>query len=220
MNIKVSIDFTPGSAKRLAYVCLTTVAVGVSAVAYAALPVRFQSQQKLTASDLNENFESLEVRLGALTDKLENLRMPVVTEWQTYVPRLTTSAGAAVGDQISTAFYRRVGDTLEVHLFTQFSGAPETGAPWWQWSIPDNLQIDFTKIGLAGQAIVGSGAAAQTAAKTVALQAYVRGPWSISASGAGSGSFYLNETVPVAFDSGGSVALEFRVPIVGWSATD
>jgi hypothetical protein len=223
VEIKITLDVTPGTAKRLAYVGLTLVALGATAGAYAALPVKFQSQQKLTAAQLNQNFDDLDGRVNATGDalaaKADKQQVPIITDWQSYVPTLTTQKGVDVSNQTSTAFYRRVGDTLEVRFFTVFSAKPTSGALWWQWGLPGNLLIDLTKNGEIGLAAVGSGTAQQGEAQIVSLSAYVRSNKGVSATGAGSGSYYINDTVPVALDAGGQVTLDFRVPIVGWSAT-
>lgn len=222
MNFNITIDVTPGTARRLAYLGTTLLVLGGTAAAYA-VPVTFVSQQKLTAAQLNENFGHLDSRLtevrDALASKADAQLVPVVTEWQMYSPSLTTSSGIGIANQTTNGYYRRVGDTLEARVYTLFTGAPNSGASWWQWGLPANLAIDSSKVGPNALATVGSGGAYQNPRQSVALGAYVRTSKSVSVSGIGGESPYINDTVPVTFDNGASISFEFSVPIQGWTAT-
>jgi len=222
VNINIRIELSPGTARRLAYLGLTFLVAGVTTVAYA-LPVTFVSQHKLTASQLNQNFEDLDARLSAATSALEEKadkqQVAVVTGWKSYTPSLTTDRGDSVDNQSSTGHYRRVGDSLEVRIATKFRAAPQTKAKWWQWGLPDDLTIDGSANGEVAAMTVGGGMAQQGSTENFALGPYISSSKGVSASPAGTGSSLVNETNPVVFQNSGIVTLHFTVPIQGWTVS-
>jgi len=222
VNVNIRIDLTPGTARRLAYIGLTLLVGCIATVAYA-LPVTFVSKQKLTASQLNQNFEDLDTRLSAteaaLAAKADKAQVPMITGWATYTPTLTTKEGAAVGNQSSVGYYRRVGDSLEVRIATTFTAAPQSNTLWWQWGLPSDLAIDPSASGRVAGTTIGGGLAQQGSTQTFALGPYVRTSKGISASPAGTGSSFINDSNPVAFGAGAEITLYFTVPIQGWTMT-
>jgi len=222
MNIDVHIHCSPGTARRLAYVGLTFLCTGLVGIAHARLPVTFASAQKLTASQLNENFADLDKRLSvvatALEAKAERQQIPIITAWTPYVPSLLTKDYEPIANQASVGFYRRVGDSLEVRIVTNFSGAPQPKTKSWHWTLPNELLIDASANGMAALTTIGGGLAQQSNLQNFALGAYISNRDTVSASPA-SDSDFINETSPVAFDAGGQVTLYFTVPIKGWTVT-
>ncbi len=224
MNINIRIDLTPGSARRIAYVGLTLLLVGLATVAYA-VPVKFVSHQKLTAEELNSNFADLEARVSALSDaldaKADKAQLPVLTEWKPYTPIFSTNGDHPVPNQTTKAYYRRVGDTIEVRSVTTFSAAPSSSAGdkgYWQLTLPEGLAIDYARTGAVGDTIFGGGFS-QHGNLNIPLGVYVRNPNSVSAVAGGNNFFYLNDSHPAAFDAGSSISLFFSVPVVGYGVT-
>jgi hypothetical protein len=221
MDINIRIDLTPGTARRLGYVGLSLLVSGIATIAYA-LPVTFVSKQTLTASQLNQNFEDLDTRLtaaiSALEAKADNQQVPIISPWGTYAPTVTTNKGAAVQNQASLGYYRRIGDSLEVRITTTIAAPPQSGSPWWQWGLPDDLTIDLARTGPAAETTIGGGLA-QQGIQNFALGPYIRSSKGVSASGAGAASSFINDTTPVAFEAGGVITLFFTVPIHGWTVT-
>lgn len=218
MHINIRIEVTPGSARRIAYIALTLLVACLATVAYA-VPVTFTNGQKLTAEQLNQNFGDLDAKVIALTTALESKaeKSPalVISEWQKYVPELRTEKNTVVRGQTSSGYYRRVGDSLEATVVASFTVAPETGALWWQFTVPDGLTIDFEKVGEVGDSTVGGGIA-QSPTENVALVSYVRSKIGVSAIANGANTIFLNDKVPFEFGGETFVSLYFTVPIVQW----
>lgn len=221
MNINIRIDITPGSARRMAYIALTSLVIGLAAVANA-VPVTFVSGQKLTAEQLNKNFGDLDAKIavldGALASKADKSQTFVITEWQKYTPELRTEKNVLVAGQTATGYYRRVGDSLEATVFAAFAAAPESGAKWWQFTLPDSLTIDFTKVGEIGDSTVGGGLA-QRLTENVVLGAYVRSARGVSAVANGATDVFIDDHTPIDFRDHSFLSIYFTVPIVGWGAT-
>lgn len=222
MDLNIRIHVTPGTARRLIYVGVTLL-LGVAATTAYAVPNTFVSGQTLTAAQLNQNFTDLDSRLGAIEDslarKVEGSGVPIVTEWTAYSPHVTTKEGLLVEHQSTSGMYRRVGDSLQVHVETKFDAPPETGSVWWQWSLPRGMAADETKLGLPGAATIGVGSLREGSNNFV-LAVYVRSSSGVSASAGGVATPYINDTTPVAFQASSEIALEFTIPIQGWTATE
>jgi hypothetical protein len=221
VNVRITIDLTPGTARRLAWLSASLLLLGGAAVAYA-VPNTFVSQQKLTAAQLNENFGHIDAQLtevgNALSSKAEAEQIPVLTEWVAYSPILTTNKGIVVANQVTTGFYRRVGDALEARVSTRFLGPPASGAVWWQWSLPNGLTIDTDKVGPVGVDALGSGTVSNGSSPLWMVASYMRSSVGISISPANSASFHISDTSPVTLDKDALISFEFRVPIEGWGA--
>lgn len=217
MNINVRIEITPGTARRVACVALTLLVGGIAAIAYA-VPVTFESRQKLTAAQLNQNFGDLEGRVVALSrsidSKAEKSMVPVVTEWRRYEPELRTNRKVAVREQTTTGYYRRVGDSIEAVTFSAFTAAPNSGATKWLCSLPDGLMMDLEKIGGAGIMTLGGGLA--QGVTNVTLGTYAASATEVSAVASGTASYQINDHSPFDFGNQSSLSLYFTAPIVGW----
>lgn len=217
MKIELTVDITRGSARRLTVLGITLLVTGIAAVTMAA-PTTFRSKQKLTADDLNRSFSDLQKQITALETKLNALPVPVITEWNKYQPSLTTDKGVVVSGQTTDAYYRRVGDSLEVVMWTAFLQKPSSGGRPWRWSLPPGLSIDQTRTFDAGIGIIGMGSAEVEGGPGSVLTLYAANSTTISGSGTGAISHSLTDTNPVPFDKDSSISLQFTVPIVGWGA--
>lgn len=228
MDIRIKIDVTSGAARRLAAVGATLLVVGAAAFANA-VPVTFAPHQKLAAAQLNDNFSHLETRIAALeaglADKADKAALPALNDWVPYPAEMTgppNSKAPPVANQTTTAYYRRVGDSVEIRTYTIFSAPPATVFPnqnWsWNWSLPEGLSIDVARAGATSLYVVGSGLA-QGVNENVVLSVFTNGPNKVSAVPNGRASFYLNDLNPFAFDKTSTIALHFSVPVAGWQAT-
>jgi len=207
MKLKVivlDLELSP-RAKRI--VAIASVAlpllVGAGAIAWASVPHTFTDGDTLTAADLNSNFAALDQA------------RPVVTGWVSYTPTVTESGINAGITQTTHAFWRRVGDTLEVKLTTSFMSCPQSGQI--NWSLPDGLLPDPMKI--SGSEAMGTGLALGSATNGLVTPLIVTSIGSISAvsvdlAGAGSGG----ATCP-AIGVGGFVRMFFHTPVQGWTVT-
>jgi hypothetical protein len=220
-RMNLNINVTPGTARRLCYVAATLLISGAATAAFA-VPVRFVSQQKLTAAQLNQNFAAVDAKLATVTAALELLSArvdaPIVTTWIAYTPELSTDRNAPVLRQTTTGFYRRVGDSIEVRVVTLFTAAPASGAKGWRWSLPKGLAIDLTKTTPDNAVTIGTGLAQQNPSNIV-LNCYVVDTNSISAIPHGNLTYRINDDLPFSFAEGSSISLFFSVPIEGWTAT-
>lgn len=220
MNINIKVEITAGTTRRLAYLGLTLLIFGISAAAYA-LPARFMSHERLTAAQLNEHFGALDERITAasssLTEKAEKSQVPIVSEWTSYSPTLATNKSDPVAAQTTQGYYRRVGDTLEARLFTEFTAPPNSEALWWMWSLPEGLTIDSSKVGAVGLFSIGT-AFTECDEVDFPMMVYVRKPQAVSAAPPGANDF-INDTSPCAYAANANIVLQFSVPIQGWTVT-
>lgn len=218
----ITIEISAATARRLAGIALTLLVGGVAGAAYA-LPVTFESGARLTADQLNQNFGELDQRLAsaldALNGKANRDELPVITEWKAFEPQLVDNRGIVVEGQVGTGFYRRVGDSLELRVYCSFSGVPQQTAIWWQWLLPDDLNIDLLRAGAVGLATVGGGLAQTGESANFSLEAYVRSSRGVSATPSGGRSYYLDESNPTVVGPGSQLSLYATVPIVGWTVT-
>jgi hypothetical protein len=221
VDINIRIDVSPGTARRMAVVGVTLLLAGIAAFANA-LPITFAPHQKLTASDLNKNFSGLENRIAAvettLDQKASKSALPMVTDWVAYTPAMTTESGKSVANQTTRAFYRRVGDSLEVRTFTAFSAAPKSNAVTWTWSLPDGLKVDVVRAGALATYCLGAGLA-QGANENFVVGVYAFDTSRVSAVPGGNPSYHIADQTPFAFDTESSISLVFTVPIESWHAT-
>lgn len=180
------------------------------AVAGAAIgvPKQFTAGEPLKAADLNANFADIDARIDGVSERF--------TDWQPYSPVLVKPDGAPVANATTAGRYRRVGNALEVQVATQFSAPPQSSASWWAWTLPPGVTVDMT--GATGATIVGGGMTGQGPNNNVALGVYVRSANTVSATGNGASSYYINDTQPFAWTNGGSLAIYFTVPIVEWAS--
>jgi len=191
--------------KRRLIVGATAIACGSAALAYANVPNTFNAGDTLSAATMNANFAALDSRIAAL----EQAKPTIVTDWTSYTP-VVTEGGSDAGSTASTqAFWRRVGDTVEVRLLTTFTSC---GSGKVLWSLPNGDVSDAMKEG-----------ASQTLGSAIAFSGTVK---------IGVVTSQENSTVSVDFQgdpggggtcgdagSGGLIRLAFTAPIKGWTVT-
>ena len=147
-----------------------------------------------------------------------------VTDWVSYSPTLTgTTTNPTRGTNTETAYWRRVGDSMEIQYSINQTAAGSAGSGAYRWSIPTGYTIDAAKIDTSGsqsQGVCGSSAGYEGtlfyvgdafvgSTTTIALQLASNSVTTTQAS-----STYLafsNSTLRFSFS--------VKVPIVGWSST-
>ena len=136
----------------------------------------------------------------------------IVGEWETFTP---VFENVAVNTQ--NGRFRRVGDTLEVEVTAVVSSAPTGNI---RFVLPNGLNIDSSKVSAfttgINYPIFGIARAHNTglhtgyvATSSTASKVRILGDDGVSLWGA---------TTPITWASGNSIALNFKVPIVGWSS--
>jgi hypothetical protein len=207
--MQLKIEISAATTKRLLVLGFGLL-VAFTVADVGAVPVNFQSQQVLTAKQLNDNFASVESRLA------------VITDWQSYPCALSVGAvtinAASAG---TTCFYRRVGDSAEVHVGTLLpQDVPTTVSGMLTWSLPAGVVWDSQK-GSRGNR--GPGAAGTTTADNhvctfnvtgdgMSLYAYCNGDVAGAAT-------LLRAGYPSTWGPGFGVEFSASFPVVGWTST-
>lgn len=185
-------------------VALLGVPVAAMAITSAAIgtPTAFKAGDPVSAALINENFKEL-------ADKAVTM-----TAWQpaTQVNLFDATGTAPIPNQSTKATWRRVGDTMEVHLITTFSQPPASGTSFYLWSIPQGEAADQAKL---PSPLVGSGSIYTTNSQVLMAFSRPTSPRFIYAISQNSGTF-VGDSVPVAFNAGNAIELTFSVPIEGW----
>lgn len=192
----------------LAGAAISLAVLGAAAATYAGPSLHMWSDgDTLKAADLNGNFTALDTRVAALEAKIA----PQLSEWQSYMPMVADASNGAPLAITAKAFYRRVGDSIEVHArLTNPTGF--VSASFMAMPIPSGLSVDEAKV--AGLGGVGTGAYYQAAGNsdttcTVfvgnALQAVL-----VTCGGV---------LTPSSLKSGDELHVRFTVPISGWTTT-
>jgi hypothetical protein len=187
-----------------------------------AVPYAIEAGRAVTADSAAAAAGALEQRIAELEAKVEGLvgedELPAVTGWSSYTPAATGQTGAALANSTTSGSYRRVGDSVEVSLVTRFTGAPNSGSTWYQWSLPPGLSIDDSKLADGGGAL-GFGSVESGPSNVATLYAWRRSATTVSASANGGSVYYVNDTVPFTVGNGSYFSLHFVVPIQGWDTT-
>lgn len=147
----------------------------------------------------------------------------VMSDWIAFTP--VTSYVANVSS--SSGFYRRVGDTMEVHGSLTFSGTTTSTA--FSVTIPGGLSIDATKmpyttaqLGVLGLISGYDGTTSSYLGNIVydtTTTVRARGLVANSASNHTWQPFSEATSIPVGMGSGRSIQFFFTIPIAGWTAT-
>lgn len=150
-------------------------------------------------------------------------RGPPVTDWVSYTPTFTgTSNGLAWTNSTTTGYWRRVGDSAEIWIYTTFSAAPTTGTGNFQWGLPSGLSIDTTKDPTSGANYgYGSGRDSGTTGNREVYFVSRNGTTAVTLTGrtdAGVDTTW-NATAPFTMGASDNVTLTFTVPISGWSSS-
>jgi len=149
---------------------------------------------------------------------------PAMTDWGN---QAWTPTGSWVTNTTYTGKWRRVGDSMEADVFISLTGAPT--ATGLSINMPSGLSIDTTKVANSGvdSTIVGSGLVVQAGLSypitvvEIASSTTIRVGTQTTVSGTNPQPItdaIVTNTVPITFASGATVAITFRVPIVGWSS--
>jgi hypothetical protein len=137
-----------------------------------------------------------------------------VTDWVAYTP--TVANLGTGGLATNTAKWRRVGDSIELEIFSVKDGSAGSGATQVTWSIPAGLSVDTAKLGNSASSlnVVGNLVDAQSGftgsvlflQATNSVYAYAVQPTTSQFNGA---TFSANKTISI-------IA---KLPIVGWSSS-
>jgi hypothetical protein len=179
--------------------------LGLGALVYAASPAPFNDGEVLTAKALNDHFDDVKAQITALAAKVPN-----VTPWTDYAPSVTAAGGGTVTAKTSTGKYRRVGDSIEVNLNTEFSACSGTGQV--RWGLPATIVPDAAKLAQTS-ARIGYG----TLIPATELLVYSQGAQSFVAVDAAGGT--VGGIGCSTIGSTGTVRLTFTLPVTGWAAT-
>lgn len=136
-----------------------------------------------------------------------------IGDWQTYTP--TVSNLGTGGLATNAGKWRRVGDSMEIVATAVKDGSAGSGALAVTWSLPSGYTVDTTKLQVPaggfnsiGHAIsYNAGYPANVTYLAASNVAYIYG---LNGVGPFNGS---------AFSAGGSLSLNFKVPIVGWGTS-
>jgi hypothetical protein len=175
--------------------------LGVGLVVRAAAPHTFATGEVVAAADLN----ALQTQITALQSQVQSI--PKITDWASYSPNPVLTAGTLTAT--ATGFWRRVGGSVEVNLYTSITGC--TGAGQIQWSPPPNVAPDINKLPFRfahiGNALVFTGGAVSTTSVA-------------TADATTTSAVALEGTNCASFSNGaGDVRMTFSFPVVGWTAT-
>lgn len=145
-----------------------------------------------------------------------------VTDWVSYTPTLKgQSNGLAYTNATTIGRYRRDGDSVEIQIETDFSGAPGTGTGYFIWSLPSGLAVDTSKLTGSGtnQNVMGVFQYYDASATwTVGTSHYSSTSSSIVALYSGA-SVQAGPTAPVTTAAGDIATISIKLPILGWSSS-
>lgn len=136
----------------------------------------------------------------------------VITNWTSdpSVKLIGLSDGVELNNQTTFSSWRRVGDSIEMQITTNFQGAPTKGAGGLAWTLPTGVSNDESKLDRTKNVAIGVGVYSPslstacvpyTAGARIVLQCGTAGP--IGSSGLTVGAF---------------VQLRITLPVVGWGA--
>lgn len=146
----------------------------------------------------------------------------IITEWATYSCNLIGGTnGSTFTNQTTTCKSRRTGDTLELDIYTTFTGTPGTGTGDFRWTIPSGLSIDTAKMSNTGNnATLGSFSYTDSGTnfKMAAIPVY-GATTNIGAMADGASASAINTSSPITWTTNDNIKIVARVPITGWSGT-
>ena len=146
-----------------------------------------------------------------------------------FIPWTASPAGSSWTTNTTTALlWRRVGEEMEVRFSVTLSGAPNN--TFLDINIPNSAVIDSTKMSAAALADVNATVQANDSGSGKIFNAYlntnttIRISYMISATGGAtavgdSAENNVTGIVPVSWGAGDVINGTFKVPIVGWDAT-
>jgi len=142
-------------------------------------------------------------------------RGSIISDWKSYTP-----TGEWTTNTTYTGKYRRVGDSMELQVSLDLTGAPV--GTFGYFNIPSGFSIDTSKLatpatayGYGGMVTIrDTGAGTYHGVTRVASS----GSIGIQVLNSSSQTVPLTATVPMTFVSGDSISLKISVPIQGWSS--
>jgi len=163
---------------------------------------------RLKVNSTNANAYELffdEFRVGPVA----KLNSPIVTEWQEFTVSSTWSGSANVSE---TGFYRRVGDSMEIELRADFTGAPPSSS--YLVTIPDGKLYDDSKSSsfpfLGAAYLQDVSPANRTMGKVYPDSSSQLGILCIGAS-------VVNQINPFTWAASDTLGFKATIPIEGWS---
>jgi len=203
MRITIDIE-CPAWMRKVARIAIPALIITTSGTVLA-VPNDFTAGQTLTAAQLNQNFTDVEGQIGAVAVKL--------TAWQAYTPVVGDAGSGALLGVSATGVYRRVGDSIEVHVRVTNPLGTSSGSVM-AISIPSGLSVESGKmatLGLAGIAYYYQPSAAQISMCNVHIG---------SALGSALVFCQAGYPTPSSLDTASAeLILRFTVPIQGWTTT-
>jgi hypothetical protein len=170
---------------------------------------------------------------SAWTYKFDNVKVgpqeaivaPALGDWQSY----TTTTGLTGGTTTFTAYYRRVGDSLEMSVIANFASVFTGGTA--TFTLPSGLTIDttkFTATPTAGSTLLGHGTIYDASTGDsypceVLYQTTTTVIIRVHQDDFGTGSNYvtysgLSTTIPMTWANGDLIQFTARMPIANWSS--
>jgi hypothetical protein len=134
---------------------------------------------------------------------------PAMSDWQSYTP---TIGGLGSGAATTQAYYRRVGDSVDITVVVTKDGTGGSGSSAVTASLPPGIAIDTAKI--ASYTCVGAFSATGTITGAIQINTADTTNTTVQFLKATTGAFYGSD-----FTAGSAIRLSFTVPIVGWSGT-
>ncbi len=151
---------------------------------------------------------------------------PITTDWQKYNMTFSGSGTTPVAGTIvrNNAYWRRVGDSMEINYSFQQSGAGTSGSGDMIFNLPAPYVIDTNKIALdtVGNVVIGDGTTGNggNAVTATSLQAVVIPYGATGVAVMQNGSPYVvlgNSNTFLGGNANAFVCFKCVVPIVGWS---
>ena len=160
----------------------------------------------------------------AWTFKLDNVQVgpqdlvqsAPMSDWASF-----TQTGTWVTNTTYSAFYRRVGDMLEVQGVIDTSGAPDSASLL--LDLPPGLQIDTSKGSfVSDESVIGQVIFDDSGTRYMGAMRYFSAtqvkPSYLQDSGSLEQVVTASETAPFTFGAGDSVYFKYSVPVAGWSS--
>jgi len=227
MRITIDIE-CPAWMRKVARIAIPALIITTSGTVLA-VPNDFTAGQTLTAAQLNQNFTDVESQIGAVADEVDGVTADLdanvaaldaldasavkLTAWQAYTPVVADAGNGAPLGVSATGVYRRVGDSIEVHVRVTNPLGTSSGSVM-AISIPSGLSVESGKmatLGLAGIAQYYQPSAAQISMCNVYIGSALASALVFCQAG---------NLTPSSLDTASAeLILRFTVPIQGWTTT-
>jgi hypothetical protein len=142
-----------------------------------------------------------------------------VTDWQDYTPTITASTtNPTIGNSTLAGKWRRVGDSMQVQVTWILGSTGASGTGSYNFSLPSGFSVDTAKVSggtTAAQNVLGQAFRNDAGTAFYTGNIYYQTATTVRVLSTADWS----STFPHAFGTNDSMALEFMVPILGWSST-